>query len=341
MSAQPLAVLSTGLITSVGSTALTSCAAFRAKISNPSETRFIDSTGRWIMAHQVELGAPWRGLTKLARMAAIAIEEALRDVPRRQWREVPLVLCLAEKDRPGRMDGLDEKLVPMIESELGAHFSEHSAIVTQGRVSTAVATLGARRLIAEDKTQRVLIAATDSLLSWPTLNSYEREDRLLTARNSNGFMPGEAAGALLLGHPDAGEAHLRILGLGFGRERATASSEEPLRADGLAEAIKTSVREAALPLQAFDCRVSDAAGELYYFKEASLGLARVLRTLKPDFPLIHPAECTGQTGAAAGPIVIASTWHAALKGYGAGPGSLLVFSDDDGQRAAITTMADT
>ena len=34
------------------------CAAFRAKINNPTETRFIDSSGEWLMAHQVALESP-------------------------------------------------------------------------------------------------------------------------------------------------------------------------------------------------------------------------------------------------------------------------------------------
>ena len=339
MSALPLAILSTGLVTPVGLTAPSSCAAFRAKISNPTETRFIDSAGQWIMAHQVELEQPWRGLTKLTKMAAMAIKEALQDVPKPHWHQLPLVLCVAEKERPGRADGLDEKLMPMIESELGVKFSDQSAIVAQGRVGVAVALHGARRLIAEQRVSRVLIAATDSLLSWPTLSYYEREDRLLTRRNSNGFIPGEAAGAFVVGAADANKGPLVISGLGFSREAANIGSDDPLRADGLAEAIRAAVGQASTPLQGFDSRVSDAAGELYYFKEASLGLARVLRSLKPDFPLIHPAECVGQTGAAAGPILIVSTWFAAAKHYGPGLGALLHFSEDDGRRAAITTMA--
>ena len=55
---QPLAIGRTGLVTSVGLSAPAACAAIRAKLTNPSETRFIDSHGEWIMAHQVPLDAP-------------------------------------------------------------------------------------------------------------------------------------------------------------------------------------------------------------------------------------------------------------------------------------------
>ena len=45
MTAHHIAIQQTGLVTSVGLNAAQSCAAFRAKISSPSETRFIDSAG--------------------------------------------------------------------------------------------------------------------------------------------------------------------------------------------------------------------------------------------------------------------------------------------------------
>ena len=105
-----LAIQRTGLVTSVGLSAPAACAAIRAKITNPTETRFIDSSGQWIMAHEVPLEKPWRGLSKLARMAAMAIEECLEDIPQDTWRQIPLLLCVAEQDRPGRLAGLDDQL---------------------------------------------------------------------------------------------------------------------------------------------------------------------------------------------------------------------------------------
>ena len=82
-------------------------------------------------------------------------------------------------------------------------------------MSVAVALAQARVLMLEAKVARVLIAAADSLVSWPTLSDYERRDRVLTARNSNGFMPGEAAGALLVGESRDGSGQLVCTGIGF------------------------------------------------------------------------------------------------------------------------------
>jgi 3-oxoacyl-[acyl-carrier-protein] synthase-1 len=333
-STKALAITATGLVTPVGLTAAQSCAAFRAKISNPTPTRFIDSGGEWIMAHQVELEQPWRGLTKLAKMAALAIEEALADIPRKQWDALPLLLCVAEADRPGRMAGLDDELIEMLRAELGVRFADESAVVPQGRVGVAVALLHARQLIAAGH-DRVLIAATDSLLTWPTLRHYELEDRLLTARNSNGFMPGEGAGALLVEAARGIPGELACTGLGFGREAAHIASEEPLRAEGLANAIRDAVRESG-SLRSVDVRVCDVAGEAYYFKEASIALSRT-RPYQQEVPeLWHPAESIGDLGATSGCCCVSHYGSAAQRAYAPGPLALLHLSNDLGQRAAMT-----
>ena len=331
----PLAILKTGLVTSVGLTAPSSCAAIRAKLTNPSETRFIDSGGEWIMAHQVTLEQPWRGLAKLGKMAAMAIVEALADVPKGEWVHIPMLLCVAEPERPGRLDGLDDRLFQDIQAELGATFASASAIVAHGRVGVAVALAQARALLA-DGCARVLVAATDSLLTWPTLSHYEREDRLLTARNSNGFMPGEGAGALLVGAGEGQAGELVCTGIGFGREAAHVASGEPLRAEALSLAIKAALAEAGCAMHDMDFRISDLSGEQYYFKEAALALSRTLRQRKEEFDLWHPAECTGEQGAASGLAVVALADAACRKAFAKGPNILAHMANDAGQRAALS-----
>ena len=337
MTAMPLAILGTGLVTPVGLSAPASCAAFRAKISNPTETRFIDSSGKPVMAQQVVLEQPWRGLPKLARMATMAIEEALKEAAIAQWHALPLVLCVAESGRPGRLDGLESELRRMIEAELDTQFVEPSIVIAQGRVGVATALHAVRDALSQGQISAALIVAADSLLSARTLRHQEATERLLTERNSNGFIPGEGAAALLVG-PASGRAdEFIVTGMGFAHERAHISSEEPLRADGLSTAIRQAVQEAGANVQDFDYRVADLSGEQYYFKEASLAISRLLRYRKQDFPLWHPAECTGETGAAAGGIVIAAARAAAMKRYAVGSSALLHFASDAGMRAVLAT----
>ena len=333
---KPIEIRGAGLVTSVGLTAQASCSAFRAKVTNPFETRFIDAGGAWVMAHQVDLEPPCSGVTKLVKMAALAIEEALQELDRDQWRHLPLLLCVAETDRPGRLSGLDDQLLVQIQSELGVCFAPASALVPHGRVSVAVALAQARVLMASTGVRGVLIAGVDSLLSWPTLSYYEREDRLLTEANSNGFMPGEGAGALWVAADAPRDRSMLCTGIGFGREPAHIGSGEPLRADGLTQAIMAGLDDAGLQLHELDFRVTDNSGEQYYFKEASLALSRTLRQRKEAFDIWHPAECTGEAGAASGFAVIAMARGACQKGYSPGPRVLTHWANDAGERAAVT-----
>lgn len=333
MPPQPIAIKNVGLVTSVGLTAPASCAAIRAKISNPSETPFMGSDGEWIMGHQVQLEKPWRGLVKLARMAAMAIAECLGAVPRDKWPEIPLLLCVAEHERPGRLEGLDERLLLEIQQLLGTTFSVESDLVPHGRAGAVIALMRARKLIHEHDVPLVLIAATDALLHGPTIDRYESDDRLLTSQNSNGFVPGEAGGALLVGRSDT-LVELLCAGFGFALERAHITSDEPPRAEGLTSAIKAALAETGSKLHEFDYRITDLSGEQYYFKELAIALGRILRRRKEGFEIWHPAECIGEVGAVAGIAIIAMAKIACQKGYSVGNNILIHMGNDHGDRVA-------
>jgi 3-oxoacyl-[acyl-carrier-protein] synthase-1 len=337
MSSQVLAVRGTGLVTSVGLNAPAACAAIRAKLTNPSETRFVGRAGEAIMSHAVPLDQALRGLAKLAQMAAMAADECLTDVPRDTWERIPILLCVAERNRPGRLDGLDDRLIIEVCARLGgARFSADSGVVAQGRVGVGVALLKARQLLYASPTPAVLIIAADSLLTWPTLKVFEEQERLLTDRNSNGFIPGEAASALLVSSAIAGP-HLEIAGLGFANEQATIEKEEPLRGVGLSLAINQSLQDAGCEMRDVDFRITDISGEQYYFKEAALALARTLKSRKEEFDIWHPAECIGEVGSAIGPAMFAVAEAAGRKAYAPGPMTIMHAANDAGERTAVVT----
>jgi len=163
---------------------------------------------------------------------------------------------------------------------------------------------------------------------------FDRTDRLLREDNSNEFMPGEGAGALLVGDP-SGKMELLCTGVGFGSEAAHIHSEEPLRADGLVMAIRSALTEAGRVMHDFDYRITDLSGEQYYFKEAALALSRTLHEPKEEFDVWHPAECTGEAGALAGASIICLADAACRKAFTMGPNIVAHMSNDGGERAAV------
>lgn len=338
MSAPPVAIIGAGMMTGVGLTAPASCAAIRCAIDNFSETRFMARGGEWIIGSAVPLEQPWRGTAKLIKLLAGPVRECLELIADAAAEPVPLLLCVAERERPGRLDGLDNALFHEVQRELGITLHADSEMFADGRVGGALALRLARKLLyrAEAPHRHVIVAGVDTFLVGPTLTAYDERDRLLSERNSNGFIPGEAGAAVLLSRPErvAGEA-LICTGLGFARETATIEAEEPLRADGLAAAIKGALTEAETPIAAIDYRITDISGEQYAFKEASLALSRLLHIPRPCLDIWHPADCIGEVGAAALPCMLGVALAAMRKSYAPGPAVLAHLGNDDGKRAAL------
>ncbi len=335
MTRAPLLIRGCGMTTAVGLTALASCAAIRARLDGFGETRFMAQGGTSIVGAMVPLKEPWRGVARLARLIIGPIRECLNAVPEASPETTPLLLGVAEPQRPGRLSGIDRELLPSLQKLLGVEFhSGASRLLPMGRIAGAVGVREAARLVNELGIRHVIVAGVDSYLVGPTLAAFESRDRLLTERNSNGFIPGEAGAAVLVGLDD-GAAGLRIRSLGLAKESATIEDEEPLRGYGLSDAYRQALNASGLRLHQIDYRIGDLTGEQYWFKEAALAEARVLRTRSEFQDIWHPADCVGEIGAAATPCCLGVAYWAAQKGYAPGPLGLAQAGNDDGRRIAM------
>jgi 3-oxoacyl-[acyl-carrier-protein] synthase-1 len=334
----PVAILGCGMMTGVGLTAEATCAAIRCAINNFQETRFVAGGGERIVGSEVPLEEPWRGTAKLAHLLAGPLRECLDLIPDVPPEAIPVLMCVAEEDRPGRLEGLSNPLFFEACELLGVRFHERSRVIAQGRVSGAVGLHHASRMIHEEGIGYAIVAAVDSYVVAGTLRAFDERERLLTSDNSDGFIPGEAGAALLVGPPDAGKG-LVCLGMGFAQEDATIESEEPLRADGLTEAISQALAAAGMTMGDLDYRITDIGGEQYQFKEAALALSRLLRVRKEEFDIWHPADCIGEVGAASLPCMLGVALYAAQKGYAPGFRSLAHLGNDGGKRVALVLAA--
>ncbi len=336
MNTQTLAIIKSGMVSAVGLSAPATCAAIRCGLDNIQETRFMDSVGEWIKGSSVPLEKRWRYKSKLRRFIELAVRETLSGFDRQEISKIPLLLCLAEKDRPGRLDELDESLINAVQDASGLRFHANSRVISNGRVGGAEAVKEAFTLIYKFGHPYCIVAGADTFLTPGTVEAYEEKERLLTSNNSNGFIPGEGGAAVLLGIGGNGaQPELKIKGLGFGKEAATIESEEPLRADGLVQAFKSAFSAAGLAMRDMHYRVTDDNGEQYKFKEGNLAVSRTLRDHKGEIDFWHPAGCIGEVGAAAVPFALGVAEAAARKGYSRGKNVLCHFSNDNDDRAAI------
>lgn len=279
------------------------------------------------------MGDGWTDRGRLVRMLAMAIDECLSDFEA-AGRPLPLLLCAAEPGRSSHADG-DAGLIAELERELPFRWDPKlSAVLRHGRSGLVAALARARALIYDGDAPVVVVAAVDSLLDVGTLRSLESRGRLLTERNSDGFVPGEAAGAVLVTRARQEGTSLVCLGIGLAQENVSADGSSPFRGDGLTTAIKRALADAGCSLEQIDWRITDNSGEQYFFKESALALSRTLRGRKETFDIWHPAECVGEVGAAIGPILLGVLLSAARKGYAPGPLVLLHAGSDAGERSA-------
>jgi 3-oxoacyl-[acyl-carrier-protein] synthase-1 len=240
-----------------------------------------------------------------------------------------LILCVAEGDRPGNPVRDPARLLRRIGAIVGADRLNRSHVIAHGRPSGHVALEWARRLIASGGAGVAVIVGVDSYLRSETVRHYLDEGRILGPENPNGFIPGEAAAAVLLG-PSAGR--LSLIGLGMAREPATLynASALPLRGDGMTSAYRAALSAAGLDMSRLGYRIADLIGEQYWFKQSTLACLRLDRGHAEFQDLWSPTESLGNIGAAVVPTMIAMAWTAALKNYAGGATVLVEASNDAG-----------
>jgi len=326
--------VSAGMVTAVGLDAASSCAAMRARLDGFQETRFAVPGGDWLIGAPVSLPRNWIGEERLAHMAAAAIVEAFEIVPQARG-QTALILCVAEEDRPGRPVGDGRNLLDLIEniSEFGKTIQPR--MVAHGRPSGHVALDAARRLLASGSTGFVMIVGVDSYLTPKSVNHYLSERRLVTTMNSNGFIPGEAAAAILCA-PSGGA--LRLTGLGLARESAHIYNEmdHPLRGEGMTSAYKDALAESRRLHSDVVLKIGDLVGETYWFQQSALAMLRTQRERSAVQPIWALAASLGNIGAAAGPVMIAWAMQAVQRGYApAGPIMVEASGDNGACGAAI------
>jgi 3-oxoacyl-[acyl-carrier-protein] synthase I len=335
----PLAIKASGIVAAVGFNSPAACAAMRAGIRNVNVTNLWDpESGAYLAAGRVLLPHWWVGLGKLAELVAPAISECLTAGRPTPAANIPVLLGVSAKNRPFRFAGLDEQILDEISHRLGFQLDAQSQVIARDHVSVLAALYEAQKLINGGHASCCVVAAVDSLVDQDLVAYYLSKRRILTPKNSNGFSPGEAGSAVLVGpvgESPAGE--LRVLGVGIAVEGATIESEEPLRGDGLARAIGEALQEAGkLAIEATHYRISDLNGEHYKFKEMVFAMMRYERKPRPKlFDLWHPIEYIGDVGAAIGPLALGVALHAGQKGYGVGSTVLCTFGNDDGERGAV------
>lgn len=311
-----------------------------AGISGASQGMLWDAeSGEFINCCRVPLRQWWHGVGKLGALAAAAIQECLSAGAIADRSKVPILLGCAEPSRPCPLVPLGDSLLVQLHEQLGVAPHPLSRLVPLGQVSGIAAFDLAHEILERGLASHCIVAGVDSYLHQDVVEAFMRHRRVLTPANSNGFIPGEAAGAVLLSHQAPPTPHLAITGWAGARESGTIESEEPLTGRGLVEAIEGAFARAGTDIYATQYRITDLNGEHYKFKEAALATGRVMRRRHSElFDVWHPIEWIGEVGAAIVPCALGYQLHASIRDAAPGPQCLGHAGTDSGERGAYVSI---
>lgn len=327
-----LHIVSTGMATAVGLDAPSSCAAMRARLDGFQETGFLVPGGDRLIGAPVPLPRNLIGHKRMVHLAAGAVVDACAAAPEAVV-DLALIVCLAEDTRPGRPVTDPPAFLRDLAAVADLPAATRTYVIAHGRPSGFVALDRASKLLAEGAARHVLILGVDSYLTVPAITHFLDAERLLSPDNANGFIPGEAAAAVLVGPTGP----LRLTGLGLARERAFLYNgldqdglHLPLTGDGMTAAYKAALDAANTDLAHVEYRISDLIGEQYWFKQSALAHMRLERGRSAFQDIWSPGENVGNIGAAVVPAMIGMALTAAVKSYSPGSPVLIEASGDDG-----------
>lgn len=349
----PVAIVSAGVVCSVGLSAPAACAAFRACLDNFKETLFVDHVGQQIIGAAISPGTlglnnddGWitGGEDKLARMLVLAVAECAGTTSNIDIGRAALLIVGPEKHRSAISSAGLQRCLVACEDKLGKKLHQRSRVIQVGSPGLVEALHDARELLASREVQSVLVAGVDSFLNPGDINEALGDGRLLTRGSSDGFIPGEAAACVLVTNRVIRNASrapsLLVTGLGAAHEAQTQQANLRSRGVGLAQAIQQALWEGDIAAHAVHARYADVTAESYFFEEASYGWTRVLRAPSPvGYKFFTPVTRVGHIGAAMGPLILAVVLDNVCKGWAVGPNTLVHLSCSHTPRAALLVVA--
>lgn len=334
-------IAAVGASTPIGRDAYSSAAAVRAGISGiVQHPHMIDSAGEPMRAAL----APWLdiGLGGAARFEALllpAIDEVLTPFGTEHSLRLALALGL-----PAPRPGLPEHLRDIVAAAALRCYGRWVTTVACfecGHAAGLVALDSACGRLAAGDLDGCIVAGVDSYLDPQTLEWIEACDQYHGAgrlNNAWGFLPGEAAGALLILRPSVahrlGAAVLaRILSVGCAQEDKRIKTETVCLGEGLTAAFRAGVE--GLPKGGLISDIyCDMNGEPYRADEYGFTCLRMGELLPDASGFNAPADCWGDVCAASGPLSVALAVIAGQKRYARGRHALAWSSSEGGERAA-------
>ncbi len=347
-----MVVTALGCHSAVGLGVDQTCAAIRAGISRLRlHEQFLPLLPEWAEAAPPEPvkyspapGLPERvGLERrLVALAAAAVADLVPQshLPRAAFRTVRLLLALPEQSRQGIPDVNADRVALGLRKSTSLQCAHGLEAFHAGHAAALLALDAARQQITRDTSAQCLLVAADSNVLDANLNWLDESWRLKSQRNVDGFIPGEAGVAMLLEGADAAARRgapvlARVTGIGIDEESNPQTSDSASTGTGLARAIEQACPDATA--QPIGWVICDLNGESYRAREWGLVVTRLSSAFRAP-ALWHPAENTGDLGAASGALHVALACRAFARGYAPADRALVWCASDSKTRAACVVQ---
>lgn len=346
MANDPIIVSAAGMVSPVGHSAAVTFASVKAglaRIAESPELRIRDDRGKLMTvtcAAATGITDGHRRYLRHFRLAVRALAQTLKNaaVGRLELRRTTLHLVLAEPSRPGMDHRVEQDLARKMILALGLEAPLQTIVTTEGHAGIFEALASAMSSIVSGRSDRAIVGAVDGYLDELTLQWLKDTERLKTDDNPKGFVPGEAAGFLMLERESAATARgARVLatmeGTGYSLEPSSIYDKTPSTGAGLTDAIRGALASSGqeTPVNLVVC---DLNGERYRANEWGLALSRAFGLDTPPASLWHPADCAGDCGAAAGILNVVVATLSLAQNRSSEESVLVWGASDDGQRGA-------
>jgi 3-oxoacyl-[acyl-carrier-protein] synthase-1 len=230
-------------------------------------------------------------------------------------------------------------LAPRLAQQVAGTRFQRVQYFPNGTAGSLLALRQGMDLLRQQACLQCVVGGVDSWLDEETLVRLDEVRRLKSASNPDAFVPGEAASFVVLelqsnAQRRKQEAYAECGDVAVAEEKNTIWTDTPCTAEALSQCLRPVLTSLAKGDKRPDVVLCDLNGESYRSTEWGYAMTRAFRDGQPVPPLMHPADCVGDVGAAIGGILVGLGAFVMKKNLAPWKAALVWCSSDNGERAA-------
>lgn len=325
-----LALRSIGAFTAGGATAPQTMASIHARFQLFGDSQVRGADGEPLTVAATPINKVSKDARRLADLGSLALNEALAAAP--DVGPVPLVVCAP---MAGDLGGSEAELLDgLLAAAANPIERAPSRVIARGREGIVEALEVVAELLRPGGATGCCLLGVDSLIGPRRLKKLMKEARILDNVDSDGFVPGEGAAALLFTAREDKQTMAVIAGTGRGREPAVGTGRA-LTGEGITDALEQALAESRLAPNQIAALALDLSGAHTLGEELALASARAPLTKMASAQVVQIPLMIGEIGAAAGPTALAALGFFLAKGVVVGAATALFTSEGASRGAAV------